>query len=123
MARETSTPSHKCAKVPKRTRQNYPSVKLSGIGRFAIFSHPVLKVGSGQRAIGNPLFFCLLPFANCRRVENLKILILYPIRHLSLNLTLGNIKLVNGDRLQVTTQFKECESIQSLILSLIYNDF
>ena len=66
------------------------SVKLSVIGRLAIFSNPVLKVGSGQRAIGNPLFFCLLPFANCRLVENLKILILYPIRYLSLDAALGD---------------------------------
>ena len=43
---------------------------LSLIGGLAIFTHPVLKVGSGQRAIGNPTFFFLLPVADCRLIEN-----------------------------------------------------
>ena len=50
-------------------RRYPPSVKLSVMGRLGIFSNPVLKVGSWQRAIGN-LIFCLLPFANCRLIEN-----------------------------------------------------
>ena len=82
-----------------------PLVKLIVIRRLAIFSNPVLKVGSWQlavgswqRAIGNPIIFCLLPFAYCLRINTSIIAHSMPVRHLRPNLTRSQPPVRNDGR-------------------------
>ena len=82
-----------------------PLVKLIVIRRLAIFSNPVLKVGSWQRAIGNPIIFCLLPFAYCLRINTSTIAHSMPVRHLRPNLTRSQPPMRNDGRFFNRVQF------------------